>query len=126
MNKIADYRNESRRRDKVISIVVPEKERSDVDGVLKGLELSLVVSKNGGAFRVSRDGTEVLNNYIKKLELYIFSKIEGLNMGSIGGTTCEVKVECPHCNTKNKKQSNKIKSCLYCNNSGFILELKNV
>lgn len=112
-------------RDTVIRNLVPQEQIAYVKQSVYGLELALMSSEPGNVFKVTYEGTEILNIYLKYLEREI-CKLKGL----IPVSDTEIKFdiieeECKFCNGMKyvkatgagKYQS---KKCPVCKGTGII------
>jgi excinuclease UvrABC ATPase subunit len=77
MSWAEDYRKASRVRELVIERVVPVLHRKEVNDVMKGVELGLLATDKKKRMQVTREGTEVIELYLRYLENFIYEQSNG-------------------------------------------------
>ena len=70
-----DYRTYADVRDAVIESIIPANEKEQISGVMRSVELALITSTKG-TMKVTREGTEVIELYIRYLERFVFKTKE--------------------------------------------------
>jgi hypothetical protein len=113
-------------RDTVIRSVVHEQYRGEIHNVLLSVELGLMTTEKGGTMKVTREGTAVIELYLRYLEFRIadLMKLEVKTDEQIDGTM--VEIPCGTCNgtrylteSAKGKKGKLYKKCPVCKGMGF-------
>lgn len=126
-----DYRTYADVRDQVIDSIIPENERAEITNVMRSVELALIASDPGKKLTVSREGTEVLELYIRYLERYIFKQRNLRIPTPAERKLINEEVTCTKCKgtryvNEQVKKKRVPKVCPLCNGTGNIKKEKEI
>lgn len=119
-----DYKTYARIRDRVIQEIIPENEQAEITGVMRSIELALITTEPGKKMKVTREGTEVFELYIRYLENKVMT-LMNLSVDDLVSKTLSKTIPCPKCKgvcyiTQQQKKKRVPIHCPECNGYGTI------